>query len=125
MNNLIIEKTKYTMDINFNKDSGILEMSGSSYPENALEFFGPITDWLKEFIRVVQKNLTMNIRLNYLNTSSTKCILDIFEILDSYHKSLGHVLVKWLYAENDEDIRETGEELAEDFEFQIEFVSFK
>ncbi len=124
MNNLIIEKTKYTMEINFDKDSGILEMSGSSYPENALEFFGPITEWVKEYIQVIKKPITMSIRLNYLNTSSTKCILDIFEILDAYYKDNGQVLIKWHYAENDEDIRETGEELAEDFEFPIEFVSF-
>lgn len=112
------------MEINFDKDSGILEMSGSSYPENALEFFGPITEWVKEYIQVIKKPITMSIRLNYLNTSSTKCILDIFEILDAYYKDNGQVLIKWHYAENDEDIRETGEELAEDFEFPIEFVSF-
>lgn len=124
MENLQIKKTKYTMEVNFNKDSGILEMAGSSYPENALDFFGPIIDWIKEYIASVKKELALNIRLNYLNTSSTKCILDIFEILDQYHQSGGKVKINWYYAEDDEDIMETGEELAEDFDFPIQFISY-
>lgn len=124
MENLQIKKTKYTMDVNFNKESGILEMAGSSYPENALDFFGPIIDWIKEYIASVKKEMSLNIRLNYLNTSSTKCILDIFEILDQYHQSGGKVKINWFYAEDDEDIMETGEELAEDFDFPIQFISY-
>jgi hypothetical protein len=124
MDNLQIKKTKYTMDVNFNKDSGVLEMAGSSYPENALDFFGPIIEWIKQYISQINKPMVMNIRLNYLNTSSTKCILDIFEILEQYHKSGGDVKVSWYYAEDDEDIMETGEELGEDFDFPIEFISY-
>jgi hypothetical protein len=124
MDNLQIEKTKYTMEVNFNKDTGVLEMAGSSYPENALDFFGPIIEWIKDYIFQVKKPILMNIRLNYLNTSSTKCILDIFELLEQYYKSGGEVKVNWYYAEDDEDIMETGEELGEDFDFPIAFISF-
>ncbi len=124
MDNLKIEKTKYTMEINFNKDNGILEMAGSSYPENALDFFGPIIEWIKTYISEVKKPMVLNIRLNYLNTSSTKCILDIFETLEQYFKAGGDVKINWYYAEDDEDIMETGEELGEDFDFPIEFISY-
>ncbi len=47
MENLIIEGSKTKAYINFNKDSGLLEIGGESYPENALEFFKPVYDWLK------------------------------------------------------------------------------
>lgn len=124
MDNLKIEKTKYTMEIDFNKDTGILEMAGSSYPENALDFFGPILDWIKTYISEMKKPMVLNIRLNYLNTSSTKCILDIFETLEQYFKAGGDVKINWYYAEDDEDIMETGEELGEDFDFPIDFISY-
>ncbi len=124
MDNLKIAKTKYTMEIDFNKDTGVLEMAGSSYPENALDFFGPIIKWFKDYISEVKKQMVLNIRLNYLNTSSTKCILDIFEILDQYHQTGGAVKINWYYAEDDEDIIETGEELAEDFDFPIDFIAY-
>ena len=124
MDNLQIAKTKYTMEIDFNKDTGVLDMAGSSYPENALDFFAPIINWIKDYISQIEKQMVMNIRLNYLNTSSTKCILDIFEILDQYHKSGGDVKINWYYAEDDEDIRETGEELCEDLGFPITFIPY-
>jgi len=124
MDNLKIDKTKYTMEIDFNKDTGILEMAGSSYPENALDFFGPILDWIKTYITQIKKPMELNIRLNYLNTSSTKCILDIFETLEQYFKAGGAVKINWYYAEDDEDIMETGEELGEDFDFPIDFISY-
>ena len=124
MDNLKITKTKYTMGINFNKDTGTLDMAGSSYPENALEFFNPIISWIKKYIAEVKKGIVMNIRLNYLNTSSTKCILDIFEIFEQYHQAGGEVKINWYYAEDDEDIMETGEELGEDFNFPMDFISY-
>ncbi len=124
MENLHIEKTKYTMAVDFNQDTGVLEMEGSSYPENALDFFGPIINWIKNYIAQIHRPIVMNIRLNYLNTSSTKCILDIFEILEQYYKTGGEVKIDWYYAEDDEDIMETGEELGEDFDFPIEFISY-
>ena len=124
MENLHIEKTKYTMAVDFNQDTGVLEMEGSSYPENALDFFGPIINWIKNYIAQIRRPILMNIRLNYLNTSSTKCILDIFEILEQYYKTGGEVKIDWYYAEDDEDIMETGEELGEDFDFPIEFISY-
>lgn len=125
MKRLQIEKTRHTMAIDLDPETGILDMEGSSYPENALEFFGQIIDWIKNYIAQTGKPILLNIRLNYLNTSSTKSILDIFEILNQYYKSGGQVKVNWHYAEDDEDIMETGEELGEDFEFLIEFIPYK
>lgn len=123
MENLKIAKTKYTMEIDFDRDSGILKMAGSSYPENAPDFFNPIIDWINEYITRIKKPIVMIIKLNYLNTSSTKCILDTFEILEKYHKSGGDVKMAWHYEKDDEDIKETGEELSEDFSFHIDFIS--
>lgn len=124
MDNLQITKTKHTMAVDLDKDTGILEMSGSSYPENAIDFFGPIIDWIKYYISKVKKQVVLNLRINYLNTSSTKCILDILEILEQYHQSQNNVKVSWYYAEDDEDIKETGEELSEDIDLPISFISY-
>lgn len=124
MENLIVEKTKHTLEINFNKDTGVMEMSGSSYPENVIDFFGPVIEWIKNFIEQEKREIKMELRLNYLNTSSTKCILDIFEILEQYHQEGGAVNVNWHYEADDEDILETGEELAEDIDFPINFISY-
>lgn len=112
------------MEVDFSKDTGILELSGSSYPENTIDFFGPINEWIRNYIATYKKEITINFRLSYLNTSSTKCLLDIFETMDEYYKEGGKVKINWYYAEDDEDIMETGEELAEDFEYPIELIPY-
>ncbi len=124
MKDLKVKKTKYTLDIDFNGTTGVLEMAGSSYPENAIDFYKPIINWIESFIKEEAKPITLNFRLNYLNTSSTKCILDIFEILEEYNEK-NEVIVNWYYEEDDEDILETGEEMGEDMEISMNFIPIK
>ena len=125
MKDLILEKTKYTLQVNFNTQKGVLEMSGSSYPENAMEFFTPIFEHLSEYVSNVKKDLTVDIRIDYLNTSSTKCILDFLEMLESYHLDGYKVTVNWHYESDDEDMLETGEEMAEDINLPIYFFPYE
>lgn len=125
MKHLKIEQTKYTVRVDFDWETGILEMEGASYPENASDFYQPIFQWIKQYISRVRKKIVLNLKLNYLNTSSTKCMLDIIDLLEDYYKDGGEVDVNWFYAENDEDILETGEEFSEDTELPIKFISFK
>ncbi|MCK4358179.1 MAG: DUF1987 domain-containing protein [Candidatus Cloacimonetes bacterium] len=124
MENLNIPKTKYTLMINFNVETGIFEMGGSSYPENAMEFFQPIIKFIELYVSEIGKAIILNLELNYLNTSSTKCLLDIIEILEKYYKESGDVKVNWYYEEDDEDILEMGEDIAEDIELPINLISY-
>ena len=124
MENLTIEKSKYTLEVNFDSSTGNLKMSGESYPENAVEFFQPIFEWIREYVTKKGKPIVLDLDLSYLNTSSTKCVLDIFEILERFHKEGGQVQVNWRYAEDDEDILETGEEISEDVELPVKFIAY-
>lgn len=125
MKNLNIEQTKYTVRVDFNQDTGVLEIEGASYPENSSDFYQPIFEWIQRYISEIRKQVILNLKLNYLNTSSTKCILDIIDILEDYYKEGGDVRVNWFYAEDDEDILETGEEFSEDTEVPIKLISYK
>jgi hypothetical protein len=125
MDNLRISRTKYTFEVNLDAKRGMMEMSGSSYPENAVDFFQPIFEWLEEYVSEAKKKLTMNARFDYLDTSSTKCVSDIFEILENYSKNGGDVRVNWYYDEDDGDILEMGKEFAEDIELPIHFIVYR
>jgi hypothetical protein len=51
------------------------------------------------------------VQLEYFNTSSSKCILDVFKKLESIHKSGDkEVIINWYYEEDDEDMLEAGED---------------
>ncbi|MBE9481722.1 MAG: DUF1987 domain-containing protein [Bacteroidetes bacterium] len=125
MQNLQVFKTKYTLEVDCSVDTGVIKMSGSSYPENAIEFFQPLFDWLEIYISEIGKEIILDLKLNYLNTSSSKCILDIMDILENYQKSNGKVQINWYYEEDDEDILETGEEFAEDTKLKFNLISYQ
>jgi len=123
MDNLILEKTKSTLAVNFNAQTGILDLTGSSYPENTSEFYQPLINWIQKYFLEVTKKLTLNIKIDYLNSSSIKFLSDIIDKLGNYHKSAGEVEINWYYKEDDEDMLEMGEEIKEDVTFTFNLIS--
>ncbi|XCN72333.1 MAG: DUF1987 domain-containing protein [Candidatus Electrothrix aestuarii] len=116
MDHLQIEATDDTLKVDFYAETGVLALEGESYPENPSDFFAPLLDWIKQYIQEVKGPLTLNTTISYLNTSSSKCMLDLLETLDKYYESGGRVAINWYYEEDNEDMEETGEELCEDLE---------
>lgn len=108
---LNIEGTTKTPTIKFDPKQGIIEIKGRSIPENSLEFYKPLIDWLERYSQNPQPNTQVNIQLEYFNTSSSKCILDVFKKLESLNKSGNSaVVINWHYEEDDEDMSEAGED---------------
>ncbi|MCB1160057.1 MAG: DUF1987 domain-containing protein [Leptospiraceae bacterium] len=124
MEKIHIQQTKTSPEIVLDPETGTASISGESYPENAMEFYEPVFKWLKEFTQT-GKNLEFKFKLNYFNTSSSKCIMDILDELEEYHNDGdGEVKVKWLYQEDDDDMQESGEEFADDLELPFELVAY-
>ncbi|MEM4251402.1 MAG: DUF1987 domain-containing protein, partial [Candidatus Bathyarchaeia archaeon] len=63
-------------------------------------------------------------KLDYFNTSSSKCILNILEMLEDAHAKGRKVDLNWYYQEEDDDMLENGQEFAEDMSLQFNFISF-
>ncbi len=105
-----IEGTAKTPTVNFDAESGVLEIKGRSIPENSIEFYKPMVDWLDEYAKASKSETTVNVQLEYFNTSSSKCILDVFKKLESINKGDNKVMINWYYEEDDEDMLEAGED---------------
>jgi hypothetical protein len=110
MEAIIIEGTSKTPSVKFDSDQGIFEIKGRSIPENAVEFYKPLVDWLDIYKESPLNKTVVNISLEYFNTSSSKCILDVFKKLEAIHKAKHEVEVNWYYEEDDEDMLEAGED---------------
>lgn len=123
MDKILIQKTKTSPEVIMDFDKGILDIIGESYPENAVGFYKPVFDWLNSAISA-KKELTVNFRLDYFNTSSSKCVIDILDILDKYFADSGKIEVKWYYKEDDDDMLETGEEFSSDIKVPFELLSY-
>ncbi len=110
MEPIIIEGTPKTPSVRFDAKQGLVEIKGRSIPENSVEFYKPLVDWLEQYAGVPAERTVVNIHLEYFNTSSSKCILDVFKKLEAIHKAKNEVLVNWYYEEDDEDMLEAGED---------------
>jgi len=110
MESIFIEGTLKTPMVKFDGKTGIVEIKGRSIPENSIEFYKPLVDWLEEYAKKPLEKTQVNVQLEYFNTSSSKCILDVFKKLEAIHKTKHDVVINWYYEEDDEDMLEAGED---------------
>lgn len=105
-----IEGTPKTPTVNMNPETGVVGIKGRSIPENSIEFYKPIVDWLEEYSKSPQPKTVVNVQLEYFNTSSSKCILDVFKKFEALKNDNNEVTINWYYEEDDEDMLEAGED---------------
>ena len=110
MNGLFIPRTSKTPDIAFDAEQGYLEPKGRSIPENSVAFYAPLMHWLDDYEKHPQPVTRLVVRLEYFNTSSSKCLIDIFRKLEKLHQQDSNVSVVWYYENMDEDMKESGED---------------
>lgn len=121
MASFILEQTVKTPMVNFNPVSGDFQVKGKSIPENTVQFYQPIYAWLDTYVQNPAAKTILTIQLDYFNTSSSKCIADLFKKFELITKNgKGEVSVNWLHDENDEDMQEAGE----DYKTIIKAVTF-
>ena len=115
MENLKLEATKYTPEINLDT-AGTISLVGKSYPENTFEFYAPMMKWLEEYFETSAAETTVvNMEIIYFNSSSSKLFFDFFDLLEE--NSDEHTIeINWIYDEENESAEEAGEDFIEDFE---------
>ncbi|MBX7201504.1 MAG: DUF1987 domain-containing protein [Bacteroidia bacterium] len=111
MDNLFIPQENKTPLVQCNYALGQIQFNGRSIPENSIEFYEPVFKWIDNYVLQPQKETQVNIHLEYFNTSTSKCLLDIFKKLYQMHQAgTSKVLITWIYEEDDEDMLEAGED---------------
>jgi hypothetical protein len=111
MENFFLEETSKTPKLSFDVSTGKFLMSGRSIPENSIEFYKPLLEWLDEYIKKPCAKTEFDIKLEYFNTSSSKCLVEIFRRLEKIKGA--EVVINWFYEEDDEDMQESGEDFKE------------
>ena len=110
MENLVLEGSPKTPEVNFDANLGVLEIKGRSIPENSIEFYKPLIDWIDSYGGGAKETTVVEMRLEYFNTSSSKCILDLFKKLESINGGNTEVKFNWYFVEEDEYMEEAGED---------------
>ncbi len=115
METIQIQGTDRTPGILFDFDNHAFSLSGESYPEDVAEFYGTLIQQLTDYLGHLQgAALHFDFRLVYFNSSTAKVIMRLFEALEQAAQRGNRVVVNWYHEEDDDNMREMGEEFSED-----------
>ena len=123
MKELSINATLETPKIFYDLSKRVLEIKGRSLPENALEFYEPLFSWVDQFINAPAPELTVNFKLEYFNTASSRQIIEIIVLLAELKNDI-KLDINWFYRNFDEDMLHLGKEYADLIQVKFNFVEF-
>jgi hypothetical protein len=78
---IFIESTVKTPQVDFNHLTGELILAGKSIPENATETYGPVFEWVSEYVKHARPTTNLRLNLEYFNTASSIWLAKIVKTL--------------------------------------------
>ncbi len=123
MEKLILEGSNDKPKVNLDKDKGYLFIGGSSLPENVLEVYIPIIEWMNQYIIDPNPNTIIEFYFEYLNTASSQMIMRILEKCLELKSQCDTLSINWCYSAGDIDMRDFGQEMAELTNYPINIIT--
>ena len=130
MNNYYIEETEFTPELSFDIETRIFSFKGVSRPEDVFKFYHPAIDWLKELyqdflLHSSEKynipSLKIDFHLTYFNSSSSKMLLQVLEIIKKIQDKGVEIIIDWTYDASDEQMYDDGMDLSETVDIPFNF----
>lgn len=122
------EKPIFTPEVIMDMDTGKCSIIGESYLEEPFKLYDDILEWVKSYVdHFSQKPLTIDVELTYINSTSSRAILDLFRGIAELKRNGAPIEVAWRYPEGDDDfneIKEEGEEFIDESGLNIQLVSY-
>ncbi len=88
-------------------DGAELTLSGRSYMDNAVEFYRNL---IARIGGMKFEKMDVVVRLEYFNTSSSKCLLELFHSFEKTSKEGRPMRVFWYHSPECPDLEEAGED---------------
>lgn len=108
MKSVLREGTRKTPGVKFTS-AGELTLEGRSHPEDPKKFYSQLIDYVAH---LSCSDATLEAKLEYFNTSSSRQILDMLKQLEANTK-INSIKVNWHYEENDIDNLEAAQVMEE------------
>ena len=122
MQDLILERTAKTPQVEFLALEKRLTLAGRSIPENSIQFYDKLLGWTNDFCSSKPGQVEVHVKLEYFNTSSSKCLMDLLKRIEQCDCQSE---VFWYYEEEDEDMQEAGEDYAAIIQLPFKLVEVK
>lgn len=122
---LHIDRTDTSPEIELDLEQGMIEFTGRSLPANGEVFYGRVYRWLEEYLKQPRPETIVNMKLDYLDTSSSKHFFNIFDRLNAVNERGRTVHVNWHYESGDEEMAETGKDYQSFFNLDFKFIEVR
>ncbi len=126
MQDLIIKSTVCTPEVSFTPQTNEYWIKGESRPEDVAQFYSPVLDWLEKFeahCKILSNTLEHGARsvfkfefaLVYFNSESAQYLMRFMKIMRAINKISAKITVRvcWFYDDQNERIKDAGEEFEE------------
>ncbi len=125
MKPLVITPTSSTPSVMLDSEKGMIQFEGRSIPEDAEVFYLPILSWLEEYYNKPVPVTNLIFRLDYVNSGSSKYLLEFFRIVGRNYRQGHQCLVIWHYEEEDEAMQDLGDHYRITVKIPFEFKVIK
>ena len=123
MEPLIKKSTEDTPDIHFDSEKEIFSISKSSLPENAVEFYRPVINWINDYAKNPNEETVFDFNIEYLNTASSKQIFEVIMAISRIDQKKT-CKIRWHYDAIDEDMLGLGTRFSNLVNINIEFIEY-
>lgn len=124
MDSLLIQKTEDTPQIDFNIETNIFKLTGRSLPENAIDYYKPILDWIDAVLsESFDKEFVFEIKLEYFNTASSKQLAKMLLLIEKFNDA-NKILIRWFYEKEDNDMLISGNQYSKFLKLEFEFIEY-
>jgi len=121
MENLFIESTEFSPKIIFDTKNRKFELIGISRPEDVIAFYDSIIYKVENYVNKMLSDESsfigfkfhLKFDLSYMNSASSKYILQILDHFKQLFKQGAEIIVDWYYDDIDDQIFEDGEDLSD------------
>ena len=121
--NLSIKEGKNTPKVIGNKNLSELIFKGNSYPENVLQFYTPILNWV-ESLSSEKTEIKVECQFYYIASSSVIAFLKLLhKIESSFNKE--KISFTWKYEEGDDDIKKIGQDYSTILDTPIKIIEIE
>jgi SiaC family regulatory phosphoprotein len=126
MEPLTILHTKVSPRIIMDPEKGEFSFVGRSIPADPSTLFTPVDKWVQQFAsEFTGKSVTLDVKLDHLNTGSVRSMLTILTRFIMMKEKGVEVIINWHHEDDDDDIRDKGEEMSLIVEHPFVYIPYK
>jgi len=120
---LYIEGTDETPTVIMDAEKNIFSIEGRCIPEDSTDLFAPVMAWMNAYAKAPKPDTKVEIKLLYFNSASSKAMWEFFSLLRKLQNT--NPKVEWHYHDDDDEMRDAGEEFASFFNLPFDYVPYQ